>query len=112
MSAEEQDRRIALLEAELRLLQSAPPPPASTSLRGHHLPKFNGKDAADAKTWMHQVDLSITAAGETRQSKIIANVGMALEEDAASWFRVGCESGQDNLGGPQAGPPPPVRPCR
>ena len=51
-----------------------------------------GSLTPDVKTWLHKVNLAIESACESRSPIIIANVGQALDGDAAAWFRGVCES--------------------
>lgn len=125
--SEEQDRRIAQLLEQLQVQAAeqqqqksqlhqlmaaatagAPSPPTSSSassssrLRGHHLPKFDGKPASDVKNWLHQVGMSIAASASPGlpldHLHVVSSIGLALLDDAASWFRSSCEAGSIVLG--------------
>ena len=91
--------------AAMQQQQAATPPPSSSSsarLRGHQLPKFDGKPGSDAKTWIHLIGMAIAAAASPGvpldNLHVVSNIAMALQDDAASWFRASCESGAVVLG--------------
>ena len=76
---------------------SSPSSSSSSRLRGHHLPKYDGKPGSDLKNWLHQVGMAIAASATPGlpldHLHVVSNVGMALQDDAASWFRSSCETG-------------------
>lgn len=79
-----------LLQMRQQAAVSSSPPITPSLLQGHRLAKFDGKPGSDVKTWLHKVNLSVESSGESRHSMIVANVGQALEGDAAAWFRQVC----------------------